>query len=79
MTSSVLSYWRLAFCTHPPQQTKMTRLYVAGLKYTFTNSLRNTYAIEMTMKSSQFHGSLRNVKLSVQNPRAVILTSDSKV
>lgn len=39
----------------------------------------DTYAIEMTMKSSQFHGSLRNVNPSIQNPRATIFTRDSNV
>lgn len=38
-----------------------------------------TYAIEMTIKSSQFQGSLRKVKPSIQKPRATIFVSDSKV
>jgi len=38
-----------------------------------------THAMEMTMKSSQFHGSRRNVKLSMQKPLDSILTRDSKV
>ena len=40
---------------------------------------RWTYAMEMTMKSSQFQGSRRNVKLSIAKPRATILVRDSKV
>ena len=35
--------------------------------------------MEMTMKSSQFHGSRRNVKLSMQKPLDSILMRDSKV
>jgi len=34
-----------------------------------------TYAIDMTMKSSQFQGSLRKVKPSIQKPRATIFVS----
>lgn len=40
---------------------------------------RETYANVMTVKSSQFHGSRRNVKSSKQKPLARILISDSKV
>lgn len=38
-----------------------------------------THAMEMTMKSSQFHGSRRNVKSSMQKPLDRILMRDSKV
>lgn len=38
-----------------------------------------TYAMTMTQKSSQFHGSLRKVNLPTQKPRARILISDSNV
>lgn len=41
--------------------------------------IKRTYAITMTQKSSQFQGSLRNVNFPMQNPRAKILTRDSKV
>lgn len=44
-----------------------------------TISYANTYAIEMTMKSSQFHASLRKVKSSMAKPRATILVRDSNV
>ena len=37
------------------------------------------HAIMMTLKSSQFQGSRRNVKSSMQKPRARILMRDSKV
>lgn len=37
------------------------------------------HAIMMTLKSSQFQGSRRNVKSSMQKPRASILMRDSKV
>lgn len=37
------------------------------------------HAIVMTLKSSQFQGSRRNVKSSMQKPRASILMRDSKV
>lgn len=38
-----------------------------------------TYAMTMTLKSSQFQGSLRKVNFPMQNPRAKILTRDSNV
>ena len=37
------------------------------------------YAMLMTMKSSQFQGSLRKVKGPMQKPRATTLTVASKV
>ena len=38
-----------------------------------------TYAITMTLKSSQFHGSLKKVKGTTQNPLANIFIADSNV
>lgn len=38
-----------------------------------------TYAMTITLKSSQFHGSRRKVNACRQKPRARILTRDSKV
>lgn len=38
-----------------------------------------TYAMTMTVKSSQFHGSLKKVNGSIQNPLANIFIPDSKV
>ena len=40
---------------------------------------QGTYAMTITLKSSQFHGSRRKVNACRQNPRARILTRDSKV
>lgn len=63
---------------NPPSSTSRKTI-CALFQYYWLNSLKDTYAIEMTMKSNQFHGSLRNVNPSIQNPRAVILTRDSNV
>lgn len=38
-----------------------------------------THAMTMTLKSSQFQGSLKNVNFPKQKPRAKILTRDSNV
>lgn len=38
-----------------------------------------TYAMTMTVKSSQFHGSLKKVNGNRQNPLANIFIADSKV
>lgn len=38
-----------------------------------------TYAMEITLKSSQFHGSLKKVNGPTQNPLANIFIMDSKV
>jgi len=38
-----------------------------------------THAMTMTMKSNQFHGSLKNVNGTMQNPLANIFIADSKV
>lgn len=38
-----------------------------------------TYAMTMTLKSSQFQGSLKKVNGTTQNPRANIFMADSKV
>lgn len=43
------------------------------------NTNCGTYAIMMTLKSSQFHASRRKVKPSMQKPLAIIFTSDSNV
>lgn len=40
---------------------------------------QGTYAMTITLKSSQFHGSRRKVNACRQKPRARILTRDSKV
>lgn len=40
---------------------------------------RATYAITITLKSSQFHGSRRKVNSVMQNPLANIFINDSKV
>jgi len=40
---------------------------------------KHTYAMTITIKSNQFHGSLRNVNCPTQNPLAVIFISASKV
>lgn len=42
-------------------------------------SRAGTYAMEMTIKSSQFQASLRKVKSSMTKPRARILVRDSNV
>lgn len=37
------------------------------------------YTMTMTLKSSQFHGSLKKVNGTMQNPLAKIFIADSKV
>lgn len=49
------------------------------LGWTFFMYVIVTYAMMMTVKSSQFHGSLKKVNGTIQNPLANIFIADSKV
>jgi hypothetical protein len=49
-----------------------------GLRYLKHNAYK-TYAKEITMKSSQFHASLKNENFSRKKPRATILSKASRV
>lgn len=62
-----------------PTQLPFLRLLPSSPSSTSGCAPGPAHAIVMTLKSSQFQGSRRNVKSSMQKPRASILMRDSKV